>query len=96
MIFYSLADVAGTKQSDYEIAPVTDAARLKSVLERVLSESMAVEKTRLVSLSGQTRVHPDAVEGLGSFLELEVMLQEGQSPAEGHALARDLMQQLGI
>ena len=57
---------------------------------------MAVEKTRLVSLSGQTRVHPDAVEGLGSFLELEVMLQEGQSPAEGHALARDLMQQLGI
>ncbi len=96
MIFYFLADVAGTKQSDYEIAPVTDAAKLKSELERVLSESVAVEKTRLVFLSGQTRVHLDAVEGLGSFLELEVVLRDGQSPTEGHAIARDLMQQLGI
>ena len=96
MIFYSLADVAGTKQSDYEIAPVTDAAKLKSELERVLSESVAVEKTRLVSLSGRTRVHLDAVKGLVSFLELEVVLQEGQSPAEGHAIARDVMQRLGI
>ena len=96
MIFYSLADVAGTKQSDYEIAPVTDAAKLKSELERVLSESVAVEKTRLVSLSGRTRVHLDAVKGLVSFLELEVVLQEGQSPAEGHAIARDGMQRLGI
>jgi len=96
LIFYFLADVAGTKQSDYEIAPVTDAAKLKSELERVLSESVAVEKTRLVSLSGRTRVHLDAVKGLVSFLELEVVLQEGQSPAEGHAIARDVMQRLGI
>ena len=96
MIFYSLADVAGTKQSDYEIAPVTDAAKLKSELERVLSESVAVEKTRLVSLSGQTRVHLDAVKGLVSFLELEVVLRDGQSPAEGHAIVRDLMQRSGI
>jgi adenylate cyclase class IV len=96
LIFNSRADVAGTKQSDYEIAPVTDAAKLKSELEQVLSESVAVEKTRLVSLSGRTRVHLDAVKGLVSFLELEVVLQEGQSPAEGHAIARDVMQRLGI
>jgi predicted adenylyl cyclase CyaB len=98
LIFYSRADVVGTKQSDYEIAPVTDAAKLKSVLKQALGETVVVvvEKTRLVSLIGQTRVHLDAVEGLGSFLELEVVLRDGQSPTEGHAIARDLMQQLGI
>jgi len=96
LIFYSRADVAGTKQSDYEIAPVTDTAKLKSVLEQALGETVVVEKARLVSLIGQTRVHLDAVEGLGCFLELEVVLQEGQSPAEGHSIARDLMQRLGI
>jgi predicted adenylyl cyclase CyaB len=96
LIFYSRADVAGTKQSDYEIAPVTDAAKLKSVLKQAFGETVVVEKTRLVSLIGQTRVHLDDVEGLGDFLELEVVLQEGQSPAEGHAIARDLMQRLGI
>jgi len=67
LIFNSRADVAGTKQTDYEIATVTDAAMLKSELERVLSESVAVEKTRLVSLSGQTRVHLDAVKALAAF-----------------------------
>jgi adenylate cyclase class IV len=97
LIFNSRADVAGTKQSDYEIAPVTDAAKLKSVLKQALGETVVVaEKTRLVSLSGRTRVHLDAVKGLVSFLELEVVLQEGQSPAEGHAIARDVMQRLGI
>jgi len=96
LIFYSRADVAGTKQSDYEITLVTDAAKLKAVLEQALGETVVVEKTRLVSLIGQTRVHLDAVEGLGDFLELEVVLQEGQSPEEGHAIACDLMQQLGI
>jgi predicted adenylyl cyclase CyaB len=96
LIFYSRADVTGTKQSDYEIAPVADAAKLKSLLQLALSGSVVVEKTRLLYLIGQTRVHLDAVKGLGSFLELEVALQEGQSPAEGHAIARDLMQQLGI
>jgi len=97
LIFYSRADVVGTKQSDYEIAPVTDAAKLKSVLKQALGETVVVvEKTRLVSLIGQTRVHLDAVEGLGNFLELEVVLRDGQSPTEGHAIARDLMQKLGI
>ena len=36
------------------------------------------------------------LEGLGDFLELEVVLRPGQDSAEGQAIAADLMRRLGI
>jgi len=57
---------------------------------------VVVEKTRVLSLVGQTRVHLDTVVGLGTFLELEVVLRPDQSPAEGHKIAEGLMSRLGI
>lgn len=96
LIWYARADVSDTKQSDYEIAPVADPAALKAVLRRALGETAVVEKTRVVFLVGQTRVHLDSVTGLGTFLELEVVLRRGQAPAEGHEIAGDLMRRLGI
>jgi len=45
---------------------------------------------------GQTRIHLDDVEGLGSFVELEVVMQNNQSAAEGTQIARGLMAQLEI
>jgi predicted adenylyl cyclase CyaB len=96
LIFYSRPDVAGTKQSDYEITAVADPELLRVVLSRALGVTQTVEKTRVLCLVGQTRVHLDSVDGLGDFLELEVVLRPGQNSAEGQAIAADLMQRLGI
>ena len=45
---------------------------------------------------GQTRVHCDKVEGLGDFMELEVLLSEGEDEAKGVEIANDLMAKLGV
>jgi predicted adenylyl cyclase CyaB len=55
-----------------------------------------VKKTRTLYLIGQTRVHIDEVEGLGTFLELEVVLRQGQGEAAGKAIAENLMAEFGI
>ncbi len=96
LIFYSRPDVAGAKQSEYEVTAVTDPEALRAVLARSLGVVQTVEKTRELSLIGQTRVHLDSVDRLGDFLELEVVMRPGQAPAEGEAIAADLMRRLGI
>ncbi len=55
-----------------------------------------VKKTRILYLIGQTRVHIDEVEGLGTFLELEVVLQDVQGEVEGRTIAEGLMAEFGI
>ena len=47
-------------------------------------------------LVGRTRVHLDRVEGLGHFLELEVVRREGEPSEPGVAEADRLMARLGI
>jgi len=96
LIFYSRPDSAVAKQSDYEITAVADPESLLSVLSRALGVTQTVVKTRVLYLVGQTRVHLDSVDGLGDFLELEVVLRPGQDAAEGEAIAADLMDRLGI
>ncbi|XP_071590443.1 uncharacterized protein [Heliangelus exortis] len=70
--------------------------RTPVVLEQALGVLGRVRKQRLLLLLGQTRLHLDSVEGLGDFLELEVVLGEGQSPEEGERLAQGLLRDLGV
>ena len=41
-------------------------------------------------------MHLDRVEGLGDFLELEVVLTEKEASGDGVATANDLLRKLGI
>jgi predicted adenylyl cyclase CyaB len=96
LVWYERSDSAGPKRSHYLIAETTDPASLKAALSAALGVRGAVRKVRHLYLSGQTRIHLDEVEGLGDFMELEVVLQPGQSDEEGQAIASDLMKKLGV
>ena len=96
LIWYDRPDTAGSKRSDYRLAAITDPAALRDVLERAYGVTQVVEKTRTLCLVGQTRIHLDEVVGLGSFVELEVVLHDGQPESEGHRIAAEFMSRLGI
>jgi len=96
LIFYERPDQPGPKQSRYWRAPIIDPAALIAVLTAAFGARGVVEKRRLLVLVGQTRIHLDDVRGLGAFVELEVVLADNQSVAEGEGIARDLLTKLGI
>lgn len=96
LIHYQRADTSGPKRSDYLLTPTPDPEGLREALSRACGLLGRVRKERILVLAGPTRIHLDRVEGLGDFLELEVTLGDGQSEAEGTAIAHDLMARLGV
>jgi adenylate cyclase class IV len=99
LIHYERADAEGPKLSDYVRAPTIDPTALRDALTRAHGAASIlgrVRKTRWLLLAGATRIHLDRVDGLGDFLELEVVLRHTQSEAEGQAVAGQLLQRLGV
>lgn len=96
LIHYTRADEAGPKVSEYSIAPTAAPAALRETLARALGILGRVAKVRRVYLVDRTRVHLDQVRGLGTFVELEVVLREMESPQDGQAAADELLAKLGI
>ena len=84
------------RPSAYEIVNVTDFDSMRKLLGAALGEVAEVRKTRTLFMNGRTRIHLDQVEGLGDFLELEVVLGSGDDEGSGRAEAERLMSELGV
>ena len=96
LIYYERPDRDGPKRSEYHLAKTNEPENLKTTLALALGVRGVVRKTRYLYMVGQTRIHLDEVDGLGYFMELEVVMREGQSDAEGQAIAEDLMRRLEV
>ncbi|SIT22020.1 class IV adenylate cyclase [Achromobacter sp. MFA1 R4] len=96
LIFYQRADDTGPKESFYVIAPTDAPDALRDTLSHAYGVTGRVRKHRTVFMAGRTRIHLDRVEGLGEFLELEVVLREDETVEAGMEEARTLMAGLGV
>lgn len=96
LVFYRRADEAGPKPSFYAVSLTQEPLKLLEVLTLAYGATDRVVKDRTLFMAGQTRIHLDRVEGLGDFMELEVVLGEDDLPEDGVSIANDLMQKLGI
>jgi adenylate cyclase class IV len=96
LIFYRRTNQRGPKESFFLRSPTSSPETLRESLSLAYGQIGRIRKYRTLYLVGRTRVHLDRVEGLGHFLELEVMLV-GDEPAEtGVREAHELMDQLGV
>jgi predicted adenylyl cyclase CyaB len=96
LIHYHRPDAAGPRTSRYRLLPVPEAGAMRALLADALGERAVVRKTRTLYRAGRTRIHADQVEGLGAFMELEVVLREGESEVEGEREVERLREALGV
>jgi adenylate cyclase class IV len=109
LIFYMRPDTAEVKRSDYLIAPISSAPALREVLGAACGIRAVVKKIRELYLLPRrlsrsagaradtpSRLHLDTVDGLGNFLEIEVILQEEESPQQAEQEAQAWLQEFGI
>ncbi len=96
LIFYRRLDIEGPTESEFFKTSTSDPAAMTLAMSAALGTLGVVRKRRTLYLVGQTRVHLDEVEELGDWLELEVVLEDGQSADDGAAVAREFMRAIGV
>jgi predicted adenylyl cyclase CyaB len=94
VIAYLRPDTAAARTSEFQRLPAPDAAGTRRLLDRMLGPRGCVRKRREVWLCKNARIHLDTVEGLGRFIEIEVVVTEGMPQAR--ALMRELRAALRI
>ncbi len=96
LIYYQRPELNGPKLSLYHISPTTEPDSLRDTLALAYGILGTVRKQRTLYLLGKTRIHLDRVDGLGDFLELEVVLEDLQTITYGESIALDLMAKIGV
>jgi predicted adenylyl cyclase CyaB len=96
LIFYRRPDADGPKVSFYVLSPTESPDTLREALTLANGQEGRVVKHRTLFLVGRTRVHLDRVQGLGDFMELEVVLADGEPAEDGVREAHELMARLGV
>jgi predicted adenylyl cyclase CyaB len=86
LITYDRPEVAGVRTSAYEITPVRDDAAGVCLVPKG-EPLVVVRKRREVHLLDNVRIHLDSVDGLGTFLELEAVVDAAH---EERACARQI------
>jgi predicted adenylyl cyclase CyaB len=96
LIAYARSDDVGPTLSTYRVYRTENPEGLKSFLSDLCGIRGIVRKRRLLYHIGRTRVHLDEVEGLGAFLELEVVLADEEEEADGERAATEILRDLGV
>ena len=77
LIRYNREEVEGLKESSVILYRTTNTASLKKLLNSLFEELVVVEKRRKIFYIDNVKIHLDQVNGLGEFVEIEAISEEG-------------------
>ncbi len=97
LLHYRRADATRSRSSRYRRTPVEDPAAMRALLLDALGPDGEVRKRRELLLAENVRIHLDEVDGLGTFVELEGVVDPVAHPRPGTtARVEHLRAALGI
>ena len=82
LIFYEREENGDRRYSKYEVHETGNPESLTSVLSLAVGIRCVVKKRRTMYMFRGARIHLDQVEGLGTFLEFEVPVEDSREKAE--------------
>ncbi len=82
LIYYQRMDITEAKFSEVLLYQHQPDPSLKKILTAVLGVKVIIEKCRQIYFIGNVKFHFDNVKGLGTFIEVEAIDNEGNIPKE--------------
>lgn len=97
LIYYERPDQAAAKTSRVKLFPAPDGEALRDILTSALGRLVTVDKRREIYFIDNVKFHLDEVEGLGTFVEIEAIDEDGRrTEDELRRQCVDYQQRLGI
>jgi homotetrameric cytidine deaminase len=94
LISYVRPDDASVRVSEFRVLPAAEGSL--AALTETLGVDVVVQKRRHLLLWETVRIHIDEVTGLGSFVELEAVAEDGSDLSRERAQVDHLIEALGI
>ena len=97
LIYYNRPSKKGSRISVYDVMPALEPELLYSMLTKALRDILViVEKERILYIYKNTRIHLDTVKMLGTFVELETVIDEAMSMEDVKAEHQAVIAFLGL
>ena len=96
LIYYNRDESGPLMISNYEIVKVADPLRTLRILAGALGPIAVVEKTRILMMRENVRLHLDQVTRLGEFGEIEAVVAEGGDPERSRDAVNEILAALNV
>jgi predicted adenylyl cyclase CyaB len=96
LIFYHRDESGPLMLSDYDIVKVADPIGTLRILADALGPIAVVEKTRVLMMRDNVRLHLDQVARLGDYGEIEAVLADGDDPERSRGAVNEILAALGV